>query len=157
MTLRESFAFKGLLEKIVQFGWFGTPINLSPSLLLELGMEHIKDCNSSWTKIILKDPCTSKIVLMTKLFFQMFWQKIFISFIIILESYSYLNESTVFYFFKCYFLLKWCFQKRHWLELASRSPLQFEYLNMCRHSSSCLVSSLKELVLKFALQHYAKW
>ena len=93
-TLRESFAFKRLLEKIVQFGWFGTPINLSPFLFLELGIEHIKDYNSSWMKMISKDPCISKIVLMTKLFFQMFWQNISISFIIILESYSHLNEST---------------------------------------------------------------
>ena len=99
-TIRESFAFKGLLEKIVQFGWFGTPINLSPFLLLELGIEHIKDYNSSWMKMISKDPCISKIVLMKKLFFQMFWQKILISFIIILESYSHLNESTIFYFHK---------------------------------------------------------
>ena len=98
MTLRELFTFKGFLDKVVQFRWFGTPTNSAPFLLLELGVEYIKDHNSSWIKMISKDSCISKIVLMTKLFFRIFWEKILISFIIMLESHLHLNELTVFYF-----------------------------------------------------------
>ena len=42
-THNELFSLVEGLEKVIQLGWFGTPTNFSPSLLLELGIEWIVD------------------------------------------------------------------------------------------------------------------
>ena len=39
--------FEEFLENIIQFGWLGTLTRFSPFLLFELGIEHIKDHDSS--------------------------------------------------------------------------------------------------------------
>ena len=72
MTLRELQIWEEFLENIVQFGWLGTLTNSSPSQLVELGIDCMKVQDSSWMKMISKDKCISKIVLMIKLFLQMF-------------------------------------------------------------------------------------
>ena len=62
MTLEESMIFEKFLENIIQFGLLGTPTSSSPSLLFKLGMEHMKDYDSSRIKMILKEICVFKIV-----------------------------------------------------------------------------------------------
>ena len=89
--------FEEFLENIIQFGWLGTPTSSSSSLLFELGIEYMKDHDGSWMKIILKEICISKIVLMIKLFFWTFWKNILISFKIMLGCHSWLNELIAFY------------------------------------------------------------
>lgn len=64
--------FEEFLENVIQFGWLGVSTSSFPSLLFELGMECMKDYDSFWMKIISKEICVSKIVLMMKLFFQIF-------------------------------------------------------------------------------------
>jgi len=68
MALRESVAWVEFLENVVQFGWLGTPTNSSSLQLEELGMNHIKDQDGSWMKIILKYKYVSRIVWMMELF-----------------------------------------------------------------------------------------
>jgi len=66
ITVDELSEFEEFLEKVVQFGWLDTSTSSFPSLFFKLGSEHIKE---------LKEICVSKIVLMIKLFLQMFWEK----------------------------------------------------------------------------------
>ena len=68
MALRESVAWVEFLENVVQFGWLGTPTNSSSLQLEELGMNHIKNQDGSWMKIILKYKYVSRIVWMMELF-----------------------------------------------------------------------------------------
>jgi len=68
MALRESVAWVEFLENVVQFGWLGIPTNSSSLQLEELGMNHIKDQDGSWMKIILKYKYVSRIVWMMELF-----------------------------------------------------------------------------------------
>ena len=84
MTLGALWIFEGFLENVNQFEWFGTSTNSSSSLFKKLGMEHINDYGSSWMNIISNSLCTSKIVLVSKLFLQIFCENILISFIIML-------------------------------------------------------------------------
>ena len=100
MTLGESLQLEEFLEKVIQLEWFRTPINSSPSLYLKLGIEHIVDHDGSWIKIISKESCISKIVLIMKLFLQIFCENILISLTIMLSSYPQLNKSIVFYIHK---------------------------------------------------------
>jgi len=67
MTLDESSEFEKFLEKVIQFGWLGTSIS-SSSLFFKLGSKHMKDHDNSWMKMISKEICISKIVLIMKLF-----------------------------------------------------------------------------------------
>ena len=77
-TLRKSLSFDILLGKVDQLGWFSTSTKYFPFSLNKLRIEQINDHNSSWIKIILKSLCVSKIVLVSKLFLQMFCKKNYI-------------------------------------------------------------------------------
>ena len=81
-TLGESFSLEEFLKKVIQLGWFRTPTNFSPSLLLELGIKQIVVYNGSWIKMTLKENCVSRIVLTTEFFLWIFCEKILISLII---------------------------------------------------------------------------
>ena len=85
------------IEKVVQLGWFGTSTRCSSSLLIELGIDHIKAHSSSCMNVISKSLCASKIVLVSKLFLWMFCEKILIFLQIILECHLQLSELIVFY------------------------------------------------------------
>ena len=98
ITLGASQTFDGFWEKFIQLGQFGMLTKSSSSLLEGLGIEHIIDHSNSWMNIISKSLCASKIVLVSKLFLQTFWEKILISFIIIPEYYSWLSKLTCFYY-----------------------------------------------------------
>ena len=69
------------LENVIQLGWFGIPTNTSPSLFVELGIEWMAVQDGFWMKIISKLHWVSSIVLMTKLFFQMFYIMNFLVFL----------------------------------------------------------------------------
>jgi len=68
MTLEDSEAHTEDLANIVQFGWWGTPTNTSPSQLVELGIDWIIDRGGSWMNMMLKDNWVSRIVLTIRLF-----------------------------------------------------------------------------------------
>jgi len=95
-TLGESWSFDEFLKKVNQLEWFSTPTKSSPSLLNKLGMEWIIDYSSSWTKIISKYFCISRIVLVSKLFLQTFCKKILMLVQIMLDHCSYLSKLIVF-------------------------------------------------------------
>ena len=112
MTLGELLAWDEFLEDMVQFGWLETPTNSSPLLLFKLSIDYIKNQDGSWIKMMLKEVYISRIVLMTKLFLWMFWEKILIFFKIMLGNCSQLSESRFFYFHKvlvvsCYAICNW--------------------------------------------------
>ena len=92
MTLGKSSEFDRFLEKVIQLGWLEMPTNSSPSILEELGIDHMNDYSSSWMKMILNSLCTSNIVFVSNLFLQTFWEKMLIFFIIILEYHLWLSE-----------------------------------------------------------------
>ena len=50
-----------------------------------LSIDYMKDQDSSWMKMMLKTYYVSRMVLIIKLFLQMFWEKILIFFKIMLE------------------------------------------------------------------------
>jgi len=54
-TLGESDWSVGVLAKVSQLEWWGTPTSSSPSLLVELRIVHIVNYGGSWMKMILKD------------------------------------------------------------------------------------------------------
>jgi len=93
MTLGESWSLEVFLEKIIQLEWFGTPTSFSSFLFDKL---RIDDHNGFWMKIISNSFCTSKIVLVSRLFLQTFCKKILISLIIILEYCLWLSKSNIF-------------------------------------------------------------
>ena len=62
----------------------------------------MKDQDGFWIKMMLKAYCISRMVLIIKLFLQMFWEKILIFFEITLEYYSQLNESITSCFYKAH-------------------------------------------------------
>jgi len=84
MTLGESSLQVGFLENEDQLGWLGTFTSSSPSWLFELGIDQIYVQDSSWIKIISKTDWVSRIVLIRKLFLQMFWEDMQNSFKIML-------------------------------------------------------------------------
>ena len=47
MTLGDSWSLEAFLKKVIQLGWFGTPINCSPSSFKELGINWIRDYDGS--------------------------------------------------------------------------------------------------------------
>jgi len=47
MTLGKSSEFDRFLEKVIQLGWLEMPTNSSPSILEELGIDHMNDYSSS--------------------------------------------------------------------------------------------------------------
>jgi len=59
-------------------------------------------------------------------------------------------------FFEYHLWLNLCFQKGHLLSSAMCLPLQLMHLKVWGHGSPLAVSSLGELSLKLALQHYTK-
>jgi len=96
MTLGESFAKHSSLANVSQLGWFGMPTKEVPSQFTELEIDLIVVHNGSWMNIMSKFWLTSRIVLIRKLFFHMFWENIFRSFKIILWSCSQLNKLSSF-------------------------------------------------------------
>jgi len=68
MTLKELPTWEEFLENVDQFGWLGTPTNSFSLQLVELRMDCMTDQDGSWIKMILKDKCVSRIVLIMKLF-----------------------------------------------------------------------------------------
>ena len=84
MTLRELLVEKGSLAKMSQLGWLETPNKEMPSEFIKLGIVLSVVYDDFWMNIILKFWLTSRTVLMRKLFFQMFYEKTFSSFKIIL-------------------------------------------------------------------------
>ena len=85
MTLGESSIFEGFLEKVIQFGWLDTPTSSSSLQFFELSNKKMKDYEDSWIKTISNKICILRIVLITKLFLQIFCKRILMSFKIILE------------------------------------------------------------------------
>jgi len=130
MTLGKLCLFTAFLEKVDQFGWLGTPTRSSPFSLVKLGTNHMTDHSGSWMKMMSNSFCASKIVLVSNLFFWTFCKKILILFWILFPVKLMLLEWT---------------------------EIRVTHLKVCEHSSSCLVSSLGELVFALVLQHYAKW
>jgi len=55
MTLGDLETHNEVLEKVVQFGWWGTPTSTSPLQLVELGMDWITDQRGSWMNIMSND------------------------------------------------------------------------------------------------------
>ena len=96
MTLGELFAEHSSLAKISQLGWFGMPTKGTPLQFAKLGIDLIVVYNGSWMNMMLKFWLTSRMVLIRKLFFHMFWENIFRSFKIILWSCSQLNKLSSF-------------------------------------------------------------
>jgi len=96
MTLGESFAEHSSLANVSQLGWFGMPTKGVPSQFTELRIDLIVVYNGSWMNMMSKFWLTSRMVLIRKLFFHMFWENIFRSFKIILWSHSQLNELSSF-------------------------------------------------------------
>ena len=94
MILGKSSEIIEFLEKVVQFGWLETPTSSSPLLFFELGIEYIKDHENSWMKMIPYKICISRIILIMKLFLQIFWEKILSLFKIILGYCSQLYKLT---------------------------------------------------------------
>jgi len=86
------------LMNFSQLGWFTMPTRVSPLQFEELGIEQIEDQEGSWIKMMSKLVLTSRIVLMSREFFQMFCEKILISLQIIFCCHSLLNELTPFNF-----------------------------------------------------------
>jgi len=68
------------LENITHKGWLEAPTTLSPFLNIKLGIVYIKDYRDSWMKTISNSFLFSKIISMSSLFFQTFYEKIFRSF-----------------------------------------------------------------------------
>jgi len=68
MTLEGSLSYKKGLENVIQLGWLGTPTNLLLSQLVKLGIDLIKNYDSSWMKMTLNRNWVSRIVLMMELF-----------------------------------------------------------------------------------------
>jgi len=91
-TLGESDWFVGVLAKVSQSGWWGTPTSSSPSLLVELQIVCMANYGGSWMNTISKDIWVSKIVLTIRLFLQMFWEKSFKMSQIIAKSCSQLSK-----------------------------------------------------------------
>ena len=77
MTLGESLVEHGSLAKVSQLGWLETSNKGTPSELIELGMILIVVHDGSWMKIMSKSKLTSRMVLIKKLFFQIFCEKNF--------------------------------------------------------------------------------
>ena len=75
ITLGESLTLEEVLKKVSQLGWFSTSTNVSPSSLIKLGIEQIVDYESFWIKMISKEIWVLRIMLVSRLFFQMFWEK----------------------------------------------------------------------------------
>ena len=90
------------LAKISQLGWLGTSTSSLSSTLLELGIEWIIVQDGSWIKITLKKNQVSRIVLIIKLFFHTFYEKILISLVIMSCYHSCLNELTVSCFYRAF-------------------------------------------------------
>ena len=63
------------LEKVIQFGWFGTLTIQFLSSLEELGIIQTNDEGGSWMKRISKSLLVSKIQFIKALFFQTFYKK----------------------------------------------------------------------------------
>jgi len=91
-THSESFSLVEGLEKVIQLGWFGTPTNSSPSLLLELGIEQIVDQDGFWMKMTQNLIESWEWCWQSNFFFQMFYEKIFRSLVIILSYCLQMNE-----------------------------------------------------------------
>ena len=92
MTLGESLDESSSLVKVSQLGWEGIPTKETPSGFVELGMDLRVVHNGSWINMMLKSRLTSKTVLIRKLLFQTFCEKIFRFLNIIFWLHSHLNE-----------------------------------------------------------------
>jgi len=68
-------------------------------------MERMVDQDGSWIKIILKSDLTSRMVLTMRLFFQTFYEKILMSFKIMLCYCLQLNELKSFDFLEFSYIL----------------------------------------------------
>ena len=68
--------------------------------LFEPSTEQIVTYDDSWIKITSKENCVSRIVLTIKLFFCIFYKKIFMFLIIMIHYHSQLNKLIVFYYHK---------------------------------------------------------
>ena len=151
MTLGESIVEHSSLAKVSQLGWFGMSTNETSLQFSGLGIVLIVIHNGSWMNMMSKFWLTSRIMLMRKLFFCMFWENIFKSFKIILMNYLQLNKffqlfQIFAYSFECHFLLKWSFQKGHSYESAWCLPLQLRHLNERGQGLPFFVSNLGGLV-----------
>jgi len=70
ITLGDSETHDKVLEKVVQFGWWGTLTSTSPSQLVELGMDQITNQGDFWMNMISNNDWVSRMVLMIRLFLQ---------------------------------------------------------------------------------------
>ena len=88
MTLGDSLEENGSLAKVSQLGWLGTSNKETPSGFAELGIDLRVVHNNSWMNRMSNSWLTSRIVLIKKLLFWTFWEKIFKSFKIIFWCHS---------------------------------------------------------------------
>ena len=115
-TLGESDWSVGVLAKVSQLGWWGTPISSSSSLLVKLGMIHMVNYGGSWMKTILKDTWVFRMVTI-RLFLQTFWEKSFKTSQIIARSCSQLSKLILSCFHRsqytfCCAILGWTYVSR---------------------------------------------
>ena len=123
----------------------------------------MKDHDNSWMKMISKEICISKIVLIMKLFLQMFWEKFLISFKIMIGCHPQLNKSIAFCCHKSLNAFGIPFPTEVvppewaliWICLIIISTIQI--LEWMRTQFALFGFKSWELVLELALQHYAKW
>ena len=97
-TLGQSFIMSGSLVNVSQLRWLMISTNGLSSQLEGLGIDHNVIQDSSWMKIISKLLLILRIVLIMKLFFQTFCEKIFKSFKIIFCWCLWLNELNFSWF-----------------------------------------------------------
>ena len=97
-TLGHSLLLMEFLAKVSQLEWFTTLIILSPLQFVELEIEQIVAQDSSWMKIMSNSDLTSRMVLITKEFFWMFYENNLMSLKIIFFYHSRLNELILFEF-----------------------------------------------------------
>ena len=118
-TLGELDWLAMVLAKVSQLGWQGTPTSSSPLQLVELGIVHIVNYGGSWMNIILKADWVSKIVLMIRLFFWMFWENVTnhweVLFIAEWIDFVLFSQISI-YFLLCHSQLNLCSQNRQRLE-----------------------------------------
>ena len=107
--------------------WLDAPTKLLLFSWKKLTIVWINIQRDFWMKIILKSLFVSKMLSIRVLFLQIFCKKILRFFKIMLEYHLWLSKLTCsWYFFMCYFLLKWYFQSRQELESAWWLLLQFK-------------------------------
>ena len=118
-TLGELDWLAMVLAKVSQLGWQGTLTSSSPLQLVELGIVHIVNYGGSWMNIILKADWVSKIVLMIRLFFWMFWENVTnhweVLFIAEWIDFVLFSQISI-YFLLCHSQLNLCPQNRQRLE-----------------------------------------